>query len=206
MHPSRCCHFETKISNYNMFRTPKVQLLRICSSVLLNLFSSNCEPRIFGSLERKSGGNNSRTSTLSWLCMDINPFLFFFGAFATYCSSLLGLRCNIFFVIYFLFPAGIFAYIPLTNKYLLHVFRFSTNLPKKALKKPVKWQPIKIQKPFQSLLTFSHRAGEKNILHCFVVIFSVFISSMPSKVIIIITVFMFLGLNIFRTLLRAHFS
>ena len=43
---------------------------------------------------------------------------------------------------------------------------------------------------------------------CFVVILSVFISSMPSKVIIIIIiiVFMFLGLNIFRALLRAHFS
>ena len=137
MHPSRCCHFETKFSDYDTFRTPKVQLLPICSSVLLNLFSSHCDPRVFGSLERKSRGNNSRTSTLSWLYMDINLFLFF-GTFATYCSSLLGLRCNIFFVIYFLFPADIFAYIPLTNKYLLHVFRFSTNLPKKALKKPVK--------------------------------------------------------------------
>ena len=29
---------------------------------------------------------------------------------------------------------------------------------------------------------------------------------MPSKVIIIIIVFMFLGLNIFRALLKAHFS
>ena len=62
-------------------------------------------------------------------------------------------------------------------------------------------QPIKIEKPFQSLLTFSHSASE-----CFVVIFSVFISSMPSKVTIIMIVFMFLGLNIFRALLRAHFS
>ena len=69
-------------------------------------------------------------------------------------------------------------------------------------------QLIKIEKPFQSLLTFFNSAGEKkNILQCFVVIFSVFISSMPSKVIIIIIiVFMFLGLNIFRALLRAHFS
>ena len=78
MHPSRCCHFETKFSEYDTFRTPKVQLLRICSSVLLNLFSSHCEPRIFASLERKRGGNNSRTSTLSWLCMDINLFLFLY--------------------------------------------------------------------------------------------------------------------------------
>ena len=68
-------------------------------------------------------------------------------------------------------------------------------------------QPIKMEKPFQSLLTFSHSAGEKKFSsECFVVIFSVFISSMPSKVIIIIIVFMFLSLNIFRALLRAHFS
>ena len=135
MHPSRCCHFETKFSDYDTLRTPKVQLLRICSSVLLNLFGSHCEPRIFASLERKSGGNNSRTSTLSWLCMDINLFLFFLCLIATYCSSLLGLRCNIFFVIYFLFPAVIFACIPMTHKY--HVFTFSTNPPKKALKKEI---------------------------------------------------------------------
>ena len=41
---------------------------------------------------------------------------------------------------------------------------------------------------------------------CFVVIFSVFISSMPSKVIIIVIEFMFLGINIFWALLRAHFN
>ena len=41
-------------------------------------------------------------------------------------------------------------------------------------------QLIKIEKPFQSLLTFSHSAGEeKYSSKCFVVIFSVFISSMP---------------------------
>ena len=38
------------------------------------------------------------------------------------------------------------------------------------------------------------------------VIFLVFVSSMPSKVIIIIVIeFMFLGINIFWALLRAHF-
>ena len=42
---------------------------------------------------------------------------------------------------------------------------------------------------------------------CFVVkfVFSVFIFSMPSKVIIIVIKFMFLGLNMFWALLRAHF-
>ena len=40
----------------------------------------------------------------------------------------------------------------------------------------------------------------------FVVIFLVFILSMPSKVIIIVIEFMFLGINIFWALLRAHFN
>ena len=68
-------------------------------------------------------------------------------------------------------------------------------------------QPIKIEKPFQSLLTFPCIAGEKKYsLDRFVVIFSVFILSMPSKVIIIVIEFMFLGINIFWALLRAHFN
>ena len=47
-------------------------------------------------------------------------------------------------------------------------------------------QPIKIEKPFQSLLTFSHSAGEKNILESVLLsFFSVFIFSVPSKVILI---------------------
>ena len=40
----------------------------------------------------------------------------------------------------------------------------------------------------------------------FVVIFSVFILSVPSKVIIIVIEFMFLGINMFWALLRAHFN
>ena len=63
-------------------------------------------------------------------------------------------------------------------------------------------QPIKIEKPLQSLLTFPYITDERN----FVVIFSVFILSMPSKVIIIVIEFMFLGINTFRALLRAHFN
>ena len=71
-------------------------------------------------------------------------------------------------------------------------------------------QPIKIEKSFQSLLTFPCIAGKKKKIYSsdrFVVIFSVFILSMPSKVIIIIVIeFMFLGINIFWALLRAHFN
>ena len=68
-------------------------------------------------------------------------------------------------------------------------------------------QLIKIEKPFQSLLTFSHSAGEKNILQS--VLLSIFQCSFPqcpSKVIIIVIEFMFLDINIFWALLRAHFT
>ena len=70
-------------------------------------------------------------------------------------------------------------------------------------------QPIKIEKPLQCLLTFSYSVGERNILQT--VLLSFFFSfyfSMPSKVIIIVTQFMFLGIkyNIFWALLRAHFN
>ena len=74
-------------------------------------------------------------------------------------------------------------------------------------------KPIKIEKQFQSLLTFSHSAGEKkliiiNILQSVLLSFSsVFISSMPSKLIIMIVIeFMFSGINIFWALLRGHFK
>ena len=64
-------------------------------------------------------------------------------------------------------------------------------------------QPIKIEKPFQSLMTFSHSAGEKNILQSVLLsFFSVFIFSMPSKVILIVIEFMFLGINMFWVRLR----
>ena len=57
-------------------------------------------------------------------------------------------------------------------------------------------QPIKLEKPFQSLLTFTH-SKKKYSLECFEVIFSVFIFSMPSKVIIIVTEFVFFFFFIF---------
>ena len=61
-------------------------------------------------------------------------------------------------------------------------------------------QPIKIEKPFQSLLTFSHSAGEKNILQSVLLsFFSVFIFSMPSKV--IVAEFMLAGINMFWALI-----
>ena len=64
-------------------------------------------------------------------------------------------------------------------------------------------QPMKIERPFQSLLTFPHSAGEKNILQSVLLsFFSVFVFSMPSKVILIVIEFMFLGINMFWALLR----
>ena len=51
-----------------------------------------------------------------------------------------------------------------------------------------------------------HRWRKKYYSDRFVVIFSVFILSMPSKVIMIVIEFMFLGINIFWAPLRAHFN
>ena len=67
-------------------------------------------------------------------------------------------------------------------------------------------QPIKIEKPFQCLLPFSYSVAKRNILQTVLSFFPGFIFSMPSKVIIIVVNFMFLGINIFWTLLRAHFN
>jgi len=54
-------------------------------------------------------------------------------------------------------------------------------------------------------LTFIHSAGEKNILQTVLLsFFSVFIFSMPSKVIIIVIEFMFLGINSIVILLYKH--
>ena len=59
-------------------------------------------------------------------------------------------------------------------------------------------KPIKIENPFKCLLTFSYSVGERIIIQtvlfvCFL-LFLVF--SMPCKLIIIVTKFMFFGINI----------
>ena len=66
---------------------------------------------------------------------------------------------------------------------------------------------VRSKQPIQSLLTFSHSAGEKNIpQRVLLSFFSVFIAlqsaQMPSKVILIVIEFMFLGINMFWALLR----
>ena len=59
-------------------------------------------------------------------------------------------------------------------------------------------EPIEIEKKLQCLLTFSYSVGERNILQTGLLsFFSAFIFSMPSKKIIIVIQFMFLGINIF---------
>ena len=67
-------------------------------------------------------------------------------------------------------------------------------------------QPIEIEKPFEYLLTFSYSFGERIIIQTFLFVCfsSLLIFSMPSRVIIIVTKFMFFGINIFWTLLRAN--
>ena len=68
-------------------------------------------------------------------------------------------------------------------------------------------QPIKIEKLLLCFLPFSHSVGERNIPQAVLLsLFSVFIFSMPSKVIIIVKTFMSLGINMFWALLRAHFN
>ena len=68
-------------------------------------------------------------------------------------------------------------------------------------------QPIKIEETSQSLLPFSHSIGERNIRKTVLLqFFSLFLFTMPSKVITIVKQFMFLEINIFWALLRAHFN
>ena len=68
-------------------------------------------------------------------------------------------------------------------------------------------QPIEIENPLQCLLGFSFSVGERNILQTVSwSIFGVFNFSMPSKVIIRVIQFMFLSINMFWVLLRAHFK
>ena len=58
------------------------------------------------------------------------------------------------------------------------------------------------------MLTFPYCIGERNILQTVLLsfFFSVFIFSMPYKVMVIVIEFMFLSINIFWALLRAHFN
>ena len=66
---------------------------------------------------------------------------------------------------------------------------------------------VRFNQPLQCLLSFSYSVGERNILQTVLFLFfSAFIFLMPSKVIIIIIQFMFLGINLFWVLLRAHFN
>ena len=68
-------------------------------------------------------------------------------------------------------------------------------------------QPIKITKPVVVAVFLQHQ-WKKYSSDCFVVIFlfSVFVFSVPSKVMIIGKQFMFMGISIFWALLRAHFN
>ena len=87
------------------FRQNSVTLIRFglqkfsFSFDFLNLFSliSHCEPRIFALLERKSEEATIAGHPLGAGSLWLSTY-FFFRNFATYCSSLLDLRSNIFFV------------------------------------------------------------------------------------------------------------
>ena len=64
-------------------------------------------------------------------------------------------------------------------------------------------QPIKTGKPFQCLLPFSYSVGEGSTL---LTVFFLSFFSMPPEVVTIAIEFVLLGINIFWTLLRAHFN
>ena len=69
-------------------------------------------------------------------------------------------------------------------------------------------QPLKIEKPLQCLLTFSYTKLVKEIFFrlFYCDFFSVFIFSVPSIVITIVTQFIFLSTDIFWALLRDNFK
>ena len=67
-------------------------------------------------------------------------------------------------------------------------------------------QPIKTEKPFQSLVTFLTALAKKIFFRVFCCHLLQVIFSMPSKVILIVIEFMSLGINIFWAILRAHFN
>ena len=66
---------------------------------------------------------------------------------AAYCSSLIDLNCNIFFFPFFFLSSDlIFGDLLMKQKYFLHVFRFSTNISKKAIKKQLESARMKEMK------------------------------------------------------------
>ena len=70
--------------------------------------------------------------------MDINLFLFSYFCYILQQSTRSEVEFFFFRYWLFRFRALIFAYILMTHKCLLHVFTFSTNPPRKALKKEIK--------------------------------------------------------------------
>ena len=95
--------------------------------------------KILASLERKKS-EEARIATQQFgdASVWIKAYISFVYSLAAYCSSLIELNCPNFFITFFFFFSDlILGDLLMTRKYFLHVFRFNTNLLRKAIKKQI---------------------------------------------------------------------
>ena len=150
--PTRTC----ASANIDTLRGPKIEILKIgfgsssCKtcSVFLHI-DYLCKSRILASLERKKS-EEARIATQQFgdASVWIKAYISFVYSLAAYCSSLIDLNCprQFFITFFFLFSDFIFGDLLLTQKCFLHVFRFSKNISKKAIKKQIESARMKEMK------------------------------------------------------------
>ena len=150
--PTRPC----ASANIDTLRCPKIEILKIGSWVRLvrlvqsffHIFDYLCKSGIFASLERKKKKKNQQATIATQQFGDasvwIKAYISFVYSLAAYCSSLIDLNCPIFY--FFLFSDLIFGDLLLTHKCFLHVFRFITDISKKAIKKQIESARMKEMK------------------------------------------------------------
>ena len=111
-------------------------------------FDHLCKSRSFASLERKKKNKEATIATQQFgdASVWIKAYLSFVYSLAAYCGSLIDLNCPIFYYFFFLFSDLIFGELLMTHKCFLHVFRFSTNISKKAIKKRIESARMKEMK------------------------------------------------------------
>ena len=139
--PTRPC----ASANIDTLRRPKIEILKISSGVcLVRLvqsffkFDYLCKSRIFASLERKKNEEVTiATQQFGDASVWIKAYISFVYTLAAYWSSLIDLNCPIFYYFFFPFSDLIFGDLLMMHKCFLHVFRFSTNISKKAIKKQI---------------------------------------------------------------------
>ena len=137
-----------------LIRCPKIEILKIGSGFLLvRLVQSfftlitcvNQESLLL--LKEKKQEARIATQQFGDASVWIKAYISFVYRLAAYCSSLIELNCpNFFTVFFFLFSDLILGDLLMTRKYFLHVFRFDTNLLRKAIKKQIKNARLKEMK------------------------------------------------------------